>query len=384
MIRSSQTWRTAGRKVFQELRSNTVGAVQHPSDGDTIDSTGNLETVPPYSHNGKSYPAGRAIMGSADGRKPNMMAFLEAQETQAPISLDTSWLSAKHVDEFMQFLPVESSKRGWVMVVDDARAGLRILQDAQQGGHGGIIAASHAKSPGDPTEWRVNNTINGLLGATNFTDFQEACARNIDKNIDIMKQETGITDAEIIRVPALYQVYEDTVWTYSGDAKKQRRHAQVQVHHQKVKSLAGQQGEKAVDDITNRGGTQVLDVLQAGTPPRGSNNNKPADTTTAKSLSGRKTKTKTKTKGTGKKLAIALYPGTINSVVLANKQIIAPNPWGPVINGSDVLAAEVSKAYKRVNYTVKYMDDWFTHHTNIGEVHCGSNVIRELEAVKWW
>ncbi|OAA32108.1 arginine deiminase type-3 [Moelleriella libera RCEF 2490] len=70
MIRSRQNGRSAGREVFATLRSDTVGGVQHMgnSSAETIDfdsgeSLGNLETIPPYSHNGQHFPAGRCVMG---------------------------------------------------------------------------------------------------------------------------------------------------------------------------------------------------------------------------------------------------------------------------------------------------------------------------------
>ncbi|KAF4452922.1 arginine deiminase type-3 [Fusarium albosuccineum] len=76
MIRSAQAGRFSGRDIFRQLRNDKVGAVQHPGDGDTLDSAGNLETVPPYTLNGKSYPAGRIIQGQWDGRKPLIHEFL--------------------------------------------------------------------------------------------------------------------------------------------------------------------------------------------------------------------------------------------------------------------------------------------------------------------
>ncbi|EFY93983.2 protein-arginine deiminase type-4 [Metarhizium robertsii ARSEF 23] len=392
MIRSAQDYRSAGRKVFQDLRSNTVGAVQHLAGGVTTDSTGNLETVPPYKHNKKSYPAGRAVMGSA-GKRPFMMDFLDAQETQAPIELDTSWLAVQHTDEFMQFLPVES-ERGWVMMVDDPRAGLEILQKAQQDGHGKEMAVSRSKSPTDRAKWRVTNTIDELLNVTNFAGFQESCAGHIEENINIIKRETGITDAEIIRIPSLYQVYKSKVWQYAGNKPrtdeeiqtifsdiwqsgngKQRRQVHDLVHAQTTRRLGEQQGQQLAKDSEKDGSVGWHDALEAGTPPQELKNYQP-ETATARSLEGRQEQ--------GNGPAVALYPGTINSVVLNNKQILAPNPWGPVIEGQDVLAAAVNAAYQKANYTVLYMDDWFTHHEKVGEVHCGSNAIRELPAVKWW
>lgn len=363
LIRSAQTYRPSGRKIFQDLRSSTVGAVQHLADGDVTDATGNLETVPPYTHNGKSYTAGRAIMGSADGKKPEMMTFLEAQETQDPIELDTSWLAIKHVDEFMQFIPVKS-KRGWVMMVDDPRAGLEILQKAQQAGHGKDMAVSRPKASGDPLGWPITNTIDDVLnftdfGAVNVTDFagfQNFCASSIEKNIDIIKRETGITDAEIFRIPSLYTTHRRRIWQYSGGNMKRR-----QTHD----PVPGQ-------EIEGHAIAKIPDILEAGTPPD-----------ELDQLANMRVRGLVRRADSGDRAA-SLYPSTINSVVLSSTQILAANPWGPIIEGQDVLKAAVDEAYAKANYTVRFIDDWFTHHYNHGDVHCGTNVIRDITGAKWW
>lgn len=385
MIRSAQDHRNAGRKVFQDLRSGTVGAVQHLAEGSTTDSLGNLETVPPYKHNNTSYPAGRAVMGSGQwGAMPYLMEFLDAQETQAPIKLDTSWLAVMHTDEFMQFLPVES-ERGWVMMVDDARTGLKILQKAQQDGHGDAPAVSRPRASTDQSRWRVTNTIDELLNVTNFAGFQESCADRVEENINIIKRETGITDAEIIRIPSLYQVFNREVWHYAGDKSTEAEQGR-QIHNQ-TRALArntsgkiDEQGQKPAQNAEEDDSVEWRhNILEAGTPPELLKNyqQQPANVT-ARSLKGRQGKQQ----GSGP--AVALYPATINSIVLGNKQIIAANPYGPEIDGQDVLAAAVSAAYQKAGYTVHYIDDWFTHHVKIGDVHCGSNVVRELTDLKWW
>ncbi len=380
MIGSAQsTYRRAGRKVFQELRSNTAGAVQHPGSGGTTDSTGNLETVPPHSHNGKSYPAGRAIMGSADGEKPQMMAFLEVQETQDPIEIDTSWLAVKHTDEFMQFLPVASSERGWIMMVDDPRAGLEILQKAEQAGHGNTTAVSRPKMPADPQEWRVTNTVADVLKVADFAALQNACATSIEKNIDIMKRETGITDAEIIRIPSLYQLYQNGVWKYSSEAGGDGLDAlfgDVFGPLEGRESTAEPEEQQPPNSSPGTAEKIILDVLQAGTPPKMREQQPGANTTAAATLGRRQDRTFGS--------VVSLYPATINSVVLGNNQILAANPWGPVIDGQDILAAAVNASYAKANYTVRYMDDWFNHHEKVGDVHCGTNVIRDIKGAKWW
>ena len=67
--------REAGQVVFTELRGKDVGGVQqytsHGSDMDTLDSFGNLETIPPYSLNGVSYPLGRIFRGNVPSWHPD-------------------------------------------------------------------------------------------------------------------------------------------------------------------------------------------------------------------------------------------------------------------------------------------------------------------------
>ncbi|KAJ6436959.1 putative peptidylarginine deiminase [Purpureocillium lavendulum] len=322
MVRSAQDDRWAGRLVFRDLRSNSVGAVQHHVSGGTTDSTGNLETIPPYTHNGKSYPAGRIVMGSQFGVKPLIVKFFEAQEVQTPVEINTSWLSVGHTDEFMQFLPADN-RLGWVMAVSDPLAGLRILENAQKAGHGKVMALSRPSFATDGiSRCLPNDTIEEVLSKANFTGIQKYCADNIQANIEIIKRETGITDNGIIRIPSLFY---SQPWTCEID-------------------------------------TKTLNIIEAA---------------------GHMTKLNLLRRQSDAIQVTAFYPETINGIVLSNSQYVAPNPWGPIIDGKDIIAEAVSAAYAKINYNVSYMDDWFSHHTGDGEVHCGSNAIRDAFA-QWW
>ncbi|OAA76584.1 Protein-arginine deiminase [Akanthomyces lecanii RCEF 1005] len=343
------------RWLFRELRSDTVGAVLHRTFGGTTDSTGNLETVPPYTFNGKSYPAGRAIMGSHSGVKPEMVKFLDAQEVQAPIEIDTTWLEVGHTDEFMQFLPAKS-ERGWVMMVDDPLAGLAILQQAQKNGNGEVRALSRERQPYDWDDTCLpKDTINDVLNRANFTEIQKYCDDNIKANIAILKRETGITDTEIIRVPTLYHPHKNTLGcsTFNGtywtpppkNSSVEERDERPNGHNMRYRKA------------------HPLNILEAAGVKRPSGIAK---------------------RDEGDALQVsAFYPGCINGVVLSNTDYVAPNPWGPIIDGKDILATAVTAAYAKVNYTIHYMDDWFSHHTGSGEVHCGSNTVRDITA-QWW
>jgi len=76
------------------------------------------------------------------GSKPAraVRTLLKSQGFQNPLLLDTSWLHVGHVDEFVQFLPAD-------------------------------------------------NTM---------------AAKRIKANLEVLNRETGATDAEVVRVPALY------------------------------------------------------------------------------------------------------------------------------------------------------------------------------------
>lgn len=326
MIRSSQRDRPAGLRVFSKLRSDTVGAVQHLAPGGSTDSLGNLETVPPYTHNGKSYPAGRVVMGRQDNIQPYMMSFLAAQEVQAPIDLDHDWLLVGHTDEYMQFLPANNS-RGWVMAIDDPIAGLNLLKRARADGHGAVAAMSrpHIADDGDPS-CLPDSSIDSVLVLQDFESINRFCAERIKYNVDIIKRETGITDEEIIHIPSLYLSA-----ARAFDCKRKPK------------------------DIFSK-----MNILEAV------GDHHQLDRTAA-----------------NKSRAIAFYPSAINGIVYGNGEYLAPKPWGPNINGKDIIATAVREAYARAGFSVTFMDDWFDHHVLLGQTHGGTNVARDASQ-KWW
>ncbi|KAK2669417.1 Protein-arginine deiminase, C-terminal [Fusarium oxysporum f. sp. vasinfectum] len=89
--------------------------------------------------------------------------------------------------------------------------------------------------------------------------------------------------------------------------------------------------------------------------------------------------------GDGSKLEVgAFYPAVINNLVLTGyNTCVAPNPWGPVVEGKDVLAKVISDTYAKVGMKIKFIDDWDSHHEDQGGVHCGTNSIRDMSA-RWW
>ena len=84
----------------------------------------------------------------------------------------------------------------------------------------------------------------------------------------------------------------------------------------------------------------------------------------------------------GEKQLAAMLPAVINGVVLGS-DYIAAKPWGPVIDGKDIFEAVVVDNYGELGISVHFVDDFFSHHVNGGEVHCGTNAFRDTK-VAWW
>ncbi|KFZ23718.1 hypothetical protein V502_01801 [Pseudogymnoascus sp. VKM F-4520 (FW-2644)] len=316
MIRSAQDERVAGRQVFEYLRKSGVGAVQHlGGERNDINAMGNLETIPPYKFRGKRYPAGRIIMGAHNTTTPFIMEYLRAQQVQDPLLLDTDCLAIGHVDEIVQFLPV-NSPRGWVMLVADPDSGVEMLQNAVRHGHGDTRAFSRQNDTvGNPSDLFSipgglhgvpSDSISEVLGWEGILKANTAIASCMERNIRLLKSETGITDTEIIRVPVMFR------------------------------------------------------TGLAFAPGNGIGPERNASTT----------------------LGVSLYPNPINGLVLNHGDILAPTPWGPVIDGVHILATAVQTIYRKLGFQVSFVDNWNSHHTWGGEVHCGTNVIREGK--RWW
>ncbi|WP_443033028.1 protein-arginine deiminase domain-containing protein [Streptomyces sp. DH10] len=346
MLRSAQPDRDAGRELFEKVRGRDVGVVQvndpaEPEDW-SLNSMGNLETIPPYAHGGRSFPAGRIIMGERkdSGARPSkvMRTMLKSQGLQDPLLMDTSWLGVGHVDEFVQFLPADTP-RGWRMGVADPKAGLELLRDAKRDGHGKTKMFS---VPGRSDSPAPKETIDQALASKHLVADNEMAAQRIAANLEILKRETGVTDAEIVRVPALY-TRDSEALTAEGQEIPVPRLTRMGA------------GSDLVDSLKDRGQQKWLAENPAGS--------RAAAAATV--------------------MTSAYVPGAVNGVLLGRDRYLAPRQWGPVIGGKDIFTQAVTAAYQRVGLKVSYIDDWYTYHLGMGEVHCGTNTLRDATAA-WW
>ncbi|MFE1444134.1 protein-arginine deiminase domain-containing protein [Streptomyces sp. NPDC058739] len=336
MLRSAQD-RPAGRELYSRLRGPGIGVVQARGRDmrgwETLNSFGNLETIPPYAQGGRSYPAGRIIMGRRESgnARPSreIRALLRSQGLQNPLLLDTSWLHVGHVDEFVQFLPADTP-RGWRIGIADPQAGLELLRKAKREGHGGTrmfsVKAGNGMLP--PQE-----TIAQALASRHLVSDNTMAAERIRANLDILKRETGVTDDEIVRVPALY------TRGIVGDSAGTRM------------PLLRRVGGTVGDGVRDHGQQGLLAREGAAAAPV---------------------------------VATSAYvPGAVNGILLARDRYLAPRQWGPVVGGKDIFTTAVTAAYRKAGIKVSYIDDWYTYHLGMGEVHCGTNTLRDTSA-PWW
>ena len=152
---------------------------------DKINAGGNIEVIPPYSHNGIDYPFGRIIVGgsidpslpvhsSADKSRDLLapiMNFFTSQDIQGPpIVVPSAWLTIGHIDEIFKFLPNLNAKPGerpWVVAIAAPEKALEL----------------------EDKEHEYNLNVQKYV---------------IDEIKKVFKEEIGLTDEDFIELPLLY------------------------------------------------------------------------------------------------------------------------------------------------------------------------------------
>jgi protein-arginine deiminase len=80
--------------------------------------------------------------------------------------------------------------------------------------------------------------------------------------------------------------------------------------------------------------------------------------------------------------SIAYQPGTVN-LLHVDDSVVVPKPFGPRINNKDPFEEDAKTKLGGLGLNVIFADDWDVYHINMGEVHCGTNVSRNMN-LKWW
>ncbi|XP_019636769.1 PREDICTED: protein-arginine deiminase type-2-like isoform X5 [Branchiostoma belcheri] len=177
----------------------------------SLDSFGNLEVSPPVTANGKKYPLGRILIGSTSptrnqyGRRMMKVvrSFLKAQRVQSPIELYSDWLAVGHIDEFMTFVPARGGK-GFRLLLASPDACYAYLGWLQGQGHGDVPLFEGKERYGTPAAV----TVQQLLQDSKLREENQVFQDDIDWNRDKLKRELGLTEGDIIDIPALFKEEE--------------------------------------------------------------------------------------------------------------------------------------------------------------------------------
>ena len=77
---------------------------------------------------------------------------------------------------------------------------------------------------------------------------------------------------------------------------------------------------------------------------------------------------------------VAFYPASIKGIVIG-RYYLNSKLLGRIVNGTDVLAQAVEKAYAQASMSVGYVDDILSHHLIASEIHNGSNTLRQTDII---
>lgn len=205
---TNNTLRSAGKVVYTILRGEDVaGATSydpaHSNSMDTLNSFGNLETIPPYTKNGVTYAFGKVLRGSTPSFYPDQtfLKMITSQAVQGVLLIDTEWLLVGHVDETTSFIKA-ASPRGWVMLAADPALSKTMLEDQQDAGFGNVQMFVGKQWSGGVS---AAISINNVLSDPDVMNESAFAAVEIDGQLDTIKAETGLTDIEIVKIPTLFQ-----------------------------------------------------------------------------------------------------------------------------------------------------------------------------------
>jgi protein-arginine deiminase len=174
-----------------------------------MNSFGNWDVIPPYEKDGVKYPLGRNYWGAlannpSQSPDPVFQDFYRAQKVQPEINVDTSWLMVGHVDEYSSWVKT-NTPRGWGMLVAAPTKARDMFMSLQGNGHGGEQMFV------GKTEWAQNGqkaaavAIDAVLSNANLMAANQTYQMRIDANVEILRNEIGLADDEITRMPFLIE-----------------------------------------------------------------------------------------------------------------------------------------------------------------------------------
>jgi protein-arginine deiminase len=187
----------------------------------SLDYFGNLEVSPPVTVGDRDYPLGRIIFGGRrygeykEGTRQMMQElrrFLYAQKVQSPIEIFTDWLTIGHVDEIINFVPIEDTEdtKRFKMLLASPKKSQAILQGLSEEGHGSKILFKDKKrwNPDHERLVSAETTVDELLDQEEFWETNMRFQQCMDLNREILSEELGLEEAQIFAIPVLFHSVE--------------------------------------------------------------------------------------------------------------------------------------------------------------------------------
>lgn len=373
--------------------------LQHDG-ADSGDYGGNLELIPPTA----KWPLGRIVTG--DTISARLYKFLQDQEVQSPIQIDTSWLAIGHVDELVSFIP---DGGGWSVVFADPEAAeplvsglpkravffakgqtsgaeglkasggrLRRLVDANidftiaKYAYAHFIRIFDGKGAGQVAHITAGGLKNGFIqinqvwktpqkvaklgpGGAGDLDCVSVC---IDRSV-VQKQDHWF---DIPDNTSRYVLVEDTQVWFDGDNNPVPAIITVQeIKADTTLASLNSEARMRINAVKQAIATAVGEKVKFISVPDFFMGTVQAGGIVARS-------------------SVAFTPGLAN-VQVANGNLYFPESFGPRNSlNADVFDDAVKN---KVPGAKSFVDDW-VYHTLMGEVHCGTNVKRAVYDFNWW
>ncbi|MFS8103830.1 protein-arginine deiminase domain-containing protein [Lentzea alba] len=315
--------RGAGRVAFSALRGPGVGVVQQFTDQRSEAVDDSLNSTGNYESLPpyRGHELGRPLYGSTAERQPDpSFTTLLGSQYADPVIIDTSWLVVGHSDETVHVIPARNS-RGWTLMVADPRLALDLMRQATKDGHGKSVLF-------EGTSEKVKPTIDEALANPKFLEQNDTAAKHVDTQLAVLLRETGLTERDLVRVPVLFEQFNWQQLEAEGDRL----------------AATGRVTRPMVDDLSTR--------MREGKAAR--------------------------------TVFVAHSAGIPNGISLGGGVFGAPDPHGPRIDGVDLFKSTTERALAGTPVKVKWVEDWDFLHKGAGEVHCGTNALREPTRADWW
>lgn len=417
VIRSAQPWRINGRVAFS-LRGPDVGVVQQftddlpPTVHQSLNSLGNLDAVPAHTAHGVRYPNGRILLGSSETRQPDpsFAAMLAAQKAQPLLTLDTSWLDVGHVDEILQVVPAPN-RRGWTLAVADPRGALELLRTAAANGNGAARLFIGRAPDRLDSLGAIEPSIDQILADANLMEDNERAAQHLDRVLAKLLDDLDLNERELIKLPVLFRLSFFTPRPGTGGNGSSG-------------TGLGDNGsgvDGTIDGGTTGGTVTIGNLLADGAGFGNGNLLDPNLTKAQKLIALRQNLMLNQLQaGTGPQPSFgalkadvglpqryfAYSPNLANGLLLSSKPagwdrgesgkredgdgqpdwvFAYTKPDGPVVDGKDLFAQAAIEALGRVGVRPFEVDAWDWAHLGQGEVHCTTNVWRDVRPdAAWW